>query len=137
MPYYKLMTQDEALLLGYLWFKRNGIEIADKLTADGYFYATVKTVCRDLNISPSTQQRLLNKLQARGYVKVRQRGMPKKRFVAINRKTVTMDVAYTYDMDNDEAISSFRENPESRAFRGRESAMASYWKKRKSSVQSE
>jgi hypothetical protein len=113
MSYYRLMTADEAQVLAYLWWKRDGLELADLLPKDGAFYVTVDSLGRDLNIPASRQQRIFQRLKLRGYVKIEHRGMPKKRYASLNRKLILIDVAQTYDQDVQESVAAFRDNPAS------------------------
>lgn len=111
LQFLALMTNDEALALAYLWWKRYGLELGGKLAPDGAFFMTVRTIERHIQIPASRQQRLFKRLGARGYVEISYRGVPKKRYFRINKALICADVLETYNRDCAPDIAEFRKDP--------------------------
>jgi len=113
MPYWQLMTDDEAKVLAYLWGRRDMYEMTDQLEKDGSFYCTADSMKQALQLSRNRQYRVLKSLEKRGYIRIERRGMPQKRFFKLNRRLITSDLADTYNADPDNVVrlETFRRNP--------------------------
>lgn len=84
----KSIGLQEAVLLSELCYRRQYLDRSDKLTEDGFFYATVEDVEEETALSDYNQRKILERFQAIKLVEVERRGMPAKRFIRIDEQVL-------------------------------------------------
>lgn len=78
----------ESILLSELCYRRQFLARADKLTEDGFFYATVEDVEEETTLSDYAQRKILEKLNQIGLVDVERRGLPARRYICIHENAL-------------------------------------------------
>lgn len=84
----KAIGISETILLSELCYRRQFLARANKLTEDGFFYATVEDVEEETTLSDYVQRNILNKLNKLGLVEVERRGLPAKRYICIHEEAL-------------------------------------------------
>ncbi len=80
---------EESIILGYLASKQRYWADRGKLTHDGFFYNTVKSMQDDTTIYPRTQRKAIRNLEKMGLLEmkpIREKGVETKRYFKINAK---------------------------------------------------
>ena len=80
----KAIGISEAILLSELCYRRQYLARTEKLTEDGFFYATVEDVEEETTLSDYAQRKILDKLKEMGLVSVERRGLPAKRYICLH-----------------------------------------------------
>jgi hypothetical protein len=78
-----VMPMEEAFLLAFLINQYRKCR-ADELYDGGWFFCRIATVEKNLLLRERTQQRLVAKLKAKGFLQSRRYGMPAKRYFKVN-----------------------------------------------------
>ena len=91
----KAIGISESILLSELCYRRQYLARVDKLTEDGFFYATVEDVEEETTLSDYAQRKALEKLNKMGLVEVDRRGLPAKRYIYINEEALLALVTAT------------------------------------------
>lgn len=78
----------ESVLLSELCYRRQFLARANKLTEDGFFYATVEDVEEETTLSDYAQRKILDKLNQMGLIDVERRGLPAKRYICIHEEAL-------------------------------------------------
>jgi hypothetical protein len=84
----KTLGISEAILLSELCYRRQFLARANKLTEDGFFYATVEDVEENTTLSDYAQRKILDKLRDKGLVTVERRGLPARRYICIHEEAL-------------------------------------------------
>lgn len=84
----KAIGISESILLSELCYRRQFLARANKLTEDGFFYATVEDVEEETTLSDYAQRKILEKLNKLGLVDVERRGLPAKRYICIHEEAL-------------------------------------------------
>lgn len=84
----KAIGISESILLSELCYRRQYLARADKLTEDGFFYATVEDVEEETTLNDYAQRKALEKLAKMGIVEVDRRGLPAKRYISIDEEAL-------------------------------------------------
>lgn len=93
----KAIGISESILLSELCYRRQYLARANKLTEDGFFYATVEDVEEETTLNDYAQRKALEKLTKMGLVKVDRRGLPAKRYIRIDESALMALVNATTD----------------------------------------
>lgn len=84
----KAIGISESILLSELCYRRQYLARANKLTEDGFFYATVEDVEQETTLTDYNQRKILEKLTKLGIVEVERRGLPAKRYIYIHEEAL-------------------------------------------------
>ena len=78
---------DEALIIGELAAEYNYWEQSGELT-DGYFYSTIENISKNIGMSDYRQRECLKRLEKAGFINIKVKGVPPKRFIKINEDAI-------------------------------------------------
>lgn len=84
----KAIGISESILLSELCYRRQYLARANKLTEDGFFYATVEDVEEETTLNDYAQRKALEKLTKMGILEVDRRGLPAKRYIFIDEEAL-------------------------------------------------
>lgn len=93
----KAIGISESILLSELCYRRQYLARANKLTEDGFFYATVEDVEEETTLNDYAQRKALEKLTKMGLVEVDRRGLPAKRYIRIDEEALVALINATTD----------------------------------------
>lgn len=93
----KAIGISESILLSELCYRRQYLARANKLTEDGFFYATVEDVEEETTLNDYAQRKALEKLTKMGLLEVDRRGLPAKRYIRIDEEALVALINATTD----------------------------------------
>lgn len=104
----KAIGISESILLSELCYRRQYLARANKLTEDGFFYATVEDVEEETTLNDYAQRKALERLTKMGILEVDRRGLPAKRYIFIDEEallalvnaTTTQNVTVLKNLEN-------------------------------------
>lgn len=83
----RVSSPNEAIMICYL----NGQ--SHRFTNDGgWFYRTIESAEREIGIKEDTQRRIIKRLETRGWLKTKRKGIPALRYFKVNMRKVAEDI---------------------------------------------